>query len=352
VYYAQEARPYAQAAALCTVATLLFWIVVLSGRVRRIAAAYALAVGYGITAGAIALTHYAAIAVPASHAIIMLLLWRCPKSRQTAGLALTAAAAAAVTVLPWAVAVMRTTGKLDTTNVSWMQWPRWWEFLVFPAKQYFGGLAAVSVWSWTAILAMLLGVIAWNARRWRTTCSLPLIYLLLSLALPVLVAVVGGAVLRQNLFVPTRFPLFVLPAFVLLLALARPQVIVCGVATLLMLLGLVHQKLTVHKPDWRAFARMYRQSPPARVAFFPAYDAIAANHYLQPDVQNFTLQMLGNSVPFLANHDVWMVGEKAFGLELQEGEKMMRAELMKLGPVSALDAPPGLVIESVRVREH
>jgi len=355
IYYAREARPYAQAAAFCTLATCVFYLLFFRGTDRRPWKTGLLAGVYGVSCGGVLLTHYAAFAVPLAHTLTVMILWRRRGLDSPVLAAACALLAFGAVVAPWLVALQLDRG-LNTSNAGWMAWPRWYEWFVFVIREFFWGVAAPSLVllaTSAVVCAVGLPAIIWQRRDALATTG----FLLCCIAIPVLVALGAGLLLSQSVFAVGRFSVFLVPAFCVLLAESfspelcqRKLRVVFFAAALLMFAGSLRQFSFISKPDWRGFAGLVRQLRPARIVYFPAYNATAANHYIHPDIQNFRLDQLITARPYMVGQEIWIVRESNFGLALQPGELQMEEALKQMGRAEQMPSPSGLYLERLIVR--
>lgn len=368
VYYAQEARMYAQAAALATLAAWLLWRWLGPGGGapdpgpapgRR-----GLLLAYALTAVAMLYTHYlTALLLLAQGTFALAVLLRRRRWRE-AGLYAATAAAVATSFLPWIVYVrsLRTSFYADA-QMDWMPRPGAGDALAFLGREPFWGLAGGSVW-WgpaatgllvvVALAALLLGVLREGGPA---KAGAGLAY-----ASWLLVAPLGLAVATSHLYrpvlLPERFALLVLAPLLVLLASGcvrvRSRVLGSGLALALlaaMATGAVVQAWTPLKTDWRGLAGEWpRDGEPARLVCYPAFIASCVGHYLgrAPEVSAGTAVL--TEAPHLAGREVWVVAAADYPFEGRPTDAAAHRRLLALGPVETSVLAGTWRLDRVRVQ--
>jgi len=346
LYYAQEARMYAQAAALATLAASLLWrwlgLARDPGRPRLLLA-------YALTAVAMLYTHYlTALLLLAQGTFALAVLLRRRRWRE-AGLYAATAAAVATSFLPWIAYVrsLRTSFYADA-QMDWMPRPDPGDALALLGREPFWGLAGGLV-RWgpaaTGLLAVAVLVVLVVGLRREDAAPGARGRGGLAYAGWLTVAPVGLAVAASHLYrpvlLPERFGLLVLAPLLVLLAAgcvrARPRAIGVALAAALlvaMALGTAVQARTPLKTDWRGLAREWpRDRPPARLVCFPPFIAYCVGHYLggAPEVSDPATVLA--AAPDLAGREVWVVTARDYPFDLRSADAESRRRLLALGPV-------------------
>jgi 4-amino-4-deoxy-L-arabinose transferase-like glycosyltransferase len=371
IYYAQEARMYAQVAALATTSSLLLWLWLKArrehpGRSKWLGPAYAAA------AAAVILTHYVGIAVLLAQGLFVFCLLGL--KRDSRGIAAYAALATGCGLLfsPWLAYLLAREGGFNTANFGWIRNPGAVDHVAFLWRDFFWGMStAGGRWWWLSMagVACIAAVLAWELLCHRASSTgdgrsrLPVAYLAWLVLAPAFVAAVLSWAYRPVYFRP-RFSTMLLHPFLALCALAlcrirRPwlRTVTAAAPLLLMAWGAWSQYHTDHKTDWRELARAWRdEGPPDRILFFPAHDYAPAMHYIRPPVPVVTRAQLQRervelrgSAAALAGRTLWICSRPGYDFRLP-GEAEFHGWLRSLGEVRGIPMRTGIVLERVLVR--
>ena len=371
IYYAQEARMYAQAGAVATASSLLLWLWLRARADRR--RGRWLGVAYASCAAALILTHYVGIAVLlAQGAFALALLAARRDARGAAGYCALALLCAAL-FLPWLAFVLLREGGLNTANFGWIRIPSAADHISYLWRDFFWGMSAAGNKWWPLSLAALAsaGIVCavdtarraqttvLHSGRWRRADILFLAWLVVG---PALAAALLSWVYRPIYFRP-RFSMLLLPPFLALCAVLLSRLgvptIRAAAATILcaiMAWGSWSQFHTTTKTDWRELARAWRdKGPPGSIFFFPAYDYAPAMHYIRPPVPIVTRDSLAReraemreSIASRAGQTVWICSRPDY-TPAEPADAEYRDWLRGLGPVEAVPVRTNLRLESVRI---
>jgi hypothetical protein len=307
-----------------------------------------LALGYGLAATAVLYTHYLAALLLLAQGLFAAAWFA--RRRQTRCLValVTTGVAAAVAFLPWFhyVRGLRQTLYADA-QMDWMPVPGAADAVRFLGREVFWGLACGATRCWpaaTAVLPVLLaGVLALAmVRDRRAPESLPvagLAYAVWLLAAPVALAIAASHLYRPVYF-PPRFALLVLPAFLILAALAceaaRPRwagASLAGALAIAMTVGLVVQARAPLKTDWRGLAREWpRDAAPAELVCFPPYIAYCVSHYLGRPLVATDPGTVLRRLQRLAGAELWVVASADYPFPARPEDAASYLRLLAVGP--------------------
>ncbi len=138
IWYAQEARMYAQAAALTAILAWLLWRWIRSG--RRTGSSWTSATAFGLLSTMLLYTHYVAAVVVASEVLVTVAIFCVRRRWRDVALLLGAASASAVLFLPWLGVVHRFRGGLySAAQVGWIHNPPLGDVFGFLNDEFFLG---------------------------------------------------------------------------------------------------------------------------------------------------------------------------------------------------------------------
>ncbi len=304
IYYAQEARPYVQAAALAALST---WLLVAWWRRRGGARAWRWLLAYALTAAAMILTHYAAATIALAQGIAVVVLTA--RRTDSGGLvAFLGASFVVVAVLaPWLVFVHRVHAGVELSRqLAWMPVPTAADVWRLFAVQLSLGLVPVArpqrivIAVGVSALIVALAVVAWSRRQERRDGDLPAPVLLAWLAVAPVVMAFAVSRLWAVILFPPRFAELVLPFATGWVALAvfriRPRTVAVGLIAALAA-GLVWaDALQLERPQksgMTGFARLWcEQGPPDAVYFFPRWVRLEAEYYLGRPIRTTSVKEL------------------------------------------------------------
>lgn len=367
IYYAQEARMYAQMAALGLLSSVLLWTWLVGERGRR---AWVLP-AYAASILALVMTHYVGICLvvtQAAFACAWLLL-----TRQRVRLLHYCAAGvlAAVGFAPWYAYVRHVSSGFVTAFFSWIPPPTPASLVNFLWREFVWGMNPATQDAWwipgvllvCGICTLLVRMVAGGAAA-RPVSRGATGYLVVLLFGPVFLAAALSCLYRP-IYYPPRFALLVLPPFILLcaagaLSLARSDVrcTVVGGGCVLSLVALFMQNGVVHKVDWRLLAKAWReQGPPACIEFFPPYDYAPALHYISPPVPKLTLKLLEaqraqlrESSSTLRGKEIWICSRPGWKPS-NNADRTHLDWLLTLGPAKTIPLSTSLHLRSI-VADH
>ena len=365
VFFAQEARMYAQAAAMATASTWVLWEWLrANGGVRR---AW-LWIAYTALAAAMVFTHYATAAVLVAQGLWATgVLLRRGAWRRLAAYYL-AAVVSAVALAPWFVFVGMTSGKLNTGGIAWMPPSPPAHYVNYLWRDFLWGHVAAMQDRWWA-LGVVLMLLALGAAAFVAATRLregapdaarraDLAYCAwLAFSPPLVAAALSAAVV--NMYNRERFALYVLAPFLALVSLALMSAAIrrAGRAILVILFavmaaGTLVQSRAPLRTDWRSFARLWTEAgPPARVVFLPYYEALPASRVLGVRVPGSRADELESDVESLKGREIWTVMTDPDLRNAPPEVRGFAAWLSGLGGRRTLLARPGLAVQAVTVGE-
>jgi 4-amino-4-deoxy-L-arabinose transferase-like glycosyltransferase len=368
VYYAQEARNYAQGAALCTLSSWCLWqwmaaTAAARERTRRFAI-----VGYCMFASAALYTHYLSVMILVAQGLFVGIRFGRRRSWRT--LAIYAGSALSVTLLflPWYILVLHFRPTFYHPDLAWIQVPRFSDYYTILGREFLVSRVWSSNHAWwhpgMAVSLPIIGICGWCALRCSTIGAAPstlslrmgIGYLAWLLACPVLLAALAVAVYHP-IYYRSRFALFVLPPFLVLAAigcvtLRRRAAIALGVALLagIMLNNTWRQYERIEKGNWRGFAEVWRKKgPPGHAAFF--WDGIqaAAEYYLKEPLVFPQRDEIEKQLPAIAGSQLWVCSMWGYVYNQRPGEFEDYQWLLALGPVHNLVLRDFLLVQVVTI---
>ncbi|MBX7246850.1 MAG: hypothetical protein K1X53_15240 [Candidatus Sumerlaeaceae bacterium] len=365
VYFAQEARMYAQGAALATLSSLclvyyLFPRETAHPRSRLFAAA-----AYVVVSTALMLTHYVAAMVLAAHGFYVLTYYlRRHNVRELVNYGFMTVGVF-VLFLPWAAYVRQTTGGISAKNADWMRETPFLDHVWFVGKEFFWGNATTIHDFWwphtMVVAALILGILAFRHRQraarfvqsWGDSTMLG--FFAWMVVVPVLCAGIVSHTVKP-IFNRPRFVDFVLPYFLLLLGYAcasvRPRMGRLALTTILagaMAYGTYVQQITPQKTNNRKLAEYYRASPPDAVVFFPPWYSRAMSHYLDKPVKSMLPRDYEKWRRGADGREVWLVTDPLYNYSSYKGELAYFHKLRLQGSPRTISVDPSVNVQSVRM---
>ncbi len=353
IYFAQETRMYAQAAALGALTSLLLLRSLLGPTGQRNAGRRWLLVGYTAAAGLLLLTHYIGITILLAQGLFALAFFSAHRRWRDIGRYCLSAVAVGLVFLPWLYYVDHFRSGLYTSRIlSWIPpaslstaWAvyardilwgrpglpsRWW-----PAAQ----LASV------AILALTAGLLIVRARRREEDLGAPAsrgagaAFLAWMALAPVAIALLTSDLYHPVLYHP-RFSVLVVPPVIALVAVAATTstrraaamtLIVSVVAVQLLATGLQYGYL--EKAGMRDFVKVWRrEGPPEAVYFYPRWNRRVAHYYLHQRMPVLSRAKLEQRLREDRPVTIWACTNIGYQPDVPSGERQERDWLLSLGP--------------------
>ncbi len=368
VYFAQEARMYAQASALVALSSwaLVAWMN-RSGEGRR---TVGWAVIYVVSVAALLLTQHVGVVVALAQGVAVFVVFL--RRRDLGFLLGYAMAALTVTLLflPWLryVRALRS-GLYRSSDLAWIPSPGWQDvLLMFTRDLVWGSPGLTDAW-WIVAQVVSLGLtlavlwILWSDRSrgegesgW-TTLPPGQVFSLWMAVGPVLLALIISWLYHPVLWYP-RFCTLILPPVIVLAACAveSARERMGGIAlptalTVVALVGLVVQHQVLTKGGMRGFARYWNTNgPPDVVCFFPKWKRMVARYemgkVLAPDHRPRLKRRLEQDQPFV----VWVCSHPKYdSVWRPDWERQERESILSLGRQRRLDTVDRMGMIEVRV---
>ena len=297
IWHARDARMYAQAACLATMAACVLWRWLqrkgVTSPPRRLAAAY------GLLAILLLYTHYLASILLGSQVLAVLLLFSVRRRWRDAAYLLAAAAAAFASFVPWAIFVLRFRPSLSSvvTQVGWIPKPHGFDVFAYLNHEFFIGFArapgTAAYWFPVVTGGLLAVALVAALSKAPAPAGSPVLHpnegltLMLWLTLgPALIAAVISS-LWQPVYFPPRFSLFCLApgvaALVVMLGNVRSplRTVLIAAITVLMATGAAWQAAAPTKDGLREMTRLAaRFGEPAFALLLPSPNSILVHYYL------------------------------------------------------------------------
>ncbi len=320
IYFANEARMYAQATTIALAGALALWHWTQSVRHGGAPADWWRAAAvFAVCGAALLLTHYAGVTFLVGQGLLVLPIF----ARQRAWSSLVglsvATLAVAVTFLPWLAYVLSLRESIvNETVLGWMPFPGFTDYFSFIGREFFWGHAwSVHEQWWIATLFLPLCIFVAGVLRRRLAGSreeaAAAIHLLGHMVLPLLVCAIVS-MSYQVVYYRPRYSIFVLPYFLIGLAMAcralgaRRWVNLAATAViLLMATGVVVQERTPQKRAWRQTADSWPQGDaPAFYVVLPVEHQRPLAHYLGGRIRHTPRHVLERLLPLPEGALIWV----------------------------------------------
>ncbi len=369
IYFAQETRMYAQAAALCVFSTWFLW-----RWARRLEETdsprlwWKWAVLYGVSACAALYSHYIIVLVLLAQGIWFLAVTLSKKKFMSCAGYLAISFVVCGMFLPWMLYVISLRRNLyNVERLSWIGTPEITGLFSFLGKEcMWGQVVHVHYFWWvpTLLVPVALLVIAifrvfQHSGKEDSTRQLSgkgIVFLLVMLFAPVVLAFLVS-IIYEPVYYRQRFSLFTLAPFLALAGISissfkrRTLILLTFIpVAALMVAGSIIQYRTAQKEDWKAFKRAWDEhAPPARTVFFPHHYLAAARHNVSEDIYHANRVTLERDLPRLQGKKIWII--KALGQDLHGWDEtsLFYNWLYTLGEVTSIMLPTMFNIESITV---
>ena len=367
VYFAQEARMYAQTATLAALAAwfLWRWLEGIAASARQVKRGLWLG-GFAVAITAALYSHYLAVVLAAAQglaALAYLAFWK--RWREVWWLG-ASGVAVSLAYLPWLLLVrLYRPSPWEPGHLDWMPAPRVSDYtsrlaheLVWGGGQLADGWgmlqAALSAFVFVGLVVALSLLFAGRAENAPRRASDALLFAAWLVIGPVLLAAVVGVFFHPVLFRP-RFASFLVAPFVVLVGAVIAAIdrrllrrASFGVVAAVMTAATAIQAAVPNKIGMRDFAAAWRaEGQPAMAAFVPAYNArVAAFTLAKPIViatRDNVLRALEGGKPV----EIWVCWDPRFLSSVGHLETELGKWLLTLGPNSRIGPLDGL--EVVRV---
>jgi uncharacterized membrane protein len=373
VYYAQEARMYAQVAALATLGSWFLWRWMRATEEGRgLAVRTGWAVGFFAAATGAMYSHYLAVVLVVTQGAFALVrfLWL-RQWRSVAGLTL-GAAVSGLAYLPWLLFVTHVRhGLWSADHLGWMTAPGALDVstLLFRELLCGGGHLPGSigvfqdVFALVAVLGVAVGLSVGllghgradgtAVRRGRAGAT-PLLFATWLTVVPVLLAVVASY-LYHPVYFRQRFAVLVVTPLLLLVALAATslprrwarRVLLIGLGGVMASASAIQYSVQ-NKLGMRQLAAAWRTAgPPSFVVFLPAHHERVASYYLGAPIHSASRQEIQEALEGGREREIWVCTDTHVRQYLGKAEVEYRAWLLGLGKATEIGTLDGL--EVVRV---
>lgn len=372
VYFAQEARMYSQAVALCVLGAWCLWRWMALVEASPAAAPWRRwAIGYTVCAVAALYTHYLCVLVLTAQGMFVLLRFASKKRWTCAVGFLASALVVTLAFLPWYRFVLGFRDQIYRSDLTWIKMPPVSDFFSFLGREMFWGYVGAAHARWwipTMMLPVALaGLCLWRAWRGRNAAlerqerpgRIAIAYVLWLLIGP-LFLVSLATVFYHAIYFRSRFSTFLLPPFLILMAVAADGFrrrwaswVATAVLGGVMLAGTCLQYQTLQKTDWRKFAEKWRRDgPPARAIFFPPLMQVPASYAVGRRLD----PPGGRELQWMAHHlvgsELWICTYLGYRFNAYKGESVLYQQVRHLGSVRSSVLSRGLVVHAVTVGSH
>ncbi len=367
IWHARDARMYAQAACLATMAACVLWRWLqrrdVTSPPRRLATVY------GLLAVLLLYTHYLASILLGSQVLAALLLFAVRRRWRDADYLLGAAAAALASFVPWAIFVLRFQPTLSrvVAHVGWIPKPHLFSVFAYLNHEFFLGFAHAPGTSayWfpvvaggvvaVALVAALSITPAPPGSPSRHTNEGLALMLWLTLGPALIAAVISS--LWQPVYFPPRFSLFCLaPGVVALLVMlgnVRPplRTVLIATITALMATGAAWQAAAPTKEGLREMARLASSfGEPDYALLLPSPNSILVHYYLPHAGLQISREELGPRLRPETPTTVWVCLKDGRLPPQDSRDGELVAWLATTGPYRRLGDADGYVVYELRAR--
>ncbi len=351
VYYAQEARMYAQTTTLGLAASFALWRwCQASRRAEGLAGWWPWALAHVGFATLLLLTHYVAVTFLVGQGIFALAFFLLRRDRLSAvGYGLSGLAVG-LAFLPWLLYVLSFRDSIvRPEGLEWMPFPGVVDYFSFMGREYFWGRVSKThdQW-WIPTMLVALVVLALPAvKRLRTHTSLSdlegRVFLIAHLVAPLVVCALV-CFSYQVIYYRPRYVVILLPYFLCLLAWSCSTLDrrwlragAAGCLAFLMLTGTWLQHHTPQKRPWRETAAAWPDvQAPAFYVILPDFHQRSLSHYLGGRIRHTPLDLLAKLGPLPKGAHIWVSN---WPEDLAAKDSQYRDWLEEVGPARNLLLP-------------
>ena len=372
IYFAQETRMYAQAAALGALSSLLLLRYLLRPTPERNAVGRRwLLLGYTVAAALLLLTHYIGITILLAQGLFALAFFAAHRRWKDVGRYCLSAVAVAVVFLPWLLYVDRLRSGLYTSRIlSWIPPASLSTAWAVYARDIFWGRPGLPSRWWpaaelasAAILAVTAGLLLVRARLRESdagpspshgTGAAFLAWMALA---PAALALLISDLYHPVLYHP-RFSELMVPPVIALIAVAATTsarrvaaitLIAAVVAVELGAAGLQYGYL--EKAGMRGFVKVWRHDgPPEAVYFYPRWNRRVAHYYLHRRMPVPSRAELERRLREDRPVTIWVCTNIGYRPDVPAGEKQVRDWLLSLGPSREIARVDRMSVVEVQAR--
>jgi hypothetical protein len=351
VFFAQEARMYAQTTTLALATSFALWRWYEAARnADGKATWWRWAVVYSCAATLLLLTHYVAATFLIGQGIVALAFFAHRGDRASVvGYGLSALAVALV-FLPWLLYVLSFRDSIvRVEGLEWMPVPGILDYVSFIGREYFWGRAHKihDAW-WIPTMALPVAILvvpavrgAWASEHPQARARWLFVFAHLAAPLAVCAAVCLG---YQVIYYRPRYVVLLLPYFLILLAWScasfetrRLQSAAATSLALLMVFGSWIQQQTPQKRAWRETAAAWPDvQAPAFYVVLPDFHQRSLSHYLDGRIRHTPQSVLEKLGPLPEGAHIWVA---TWPEDLAENDAAYRAWLKGVGPARNLLLP-------------
>jgi hypothetical protein len=367
IYYAQEARNYAQLATLLILSSWVLWRW-MDQRSRQPVNAARYALTYGFLALCAVYTHFLSVFFLVAQGLFAIVQFFRDRRYRSAAAYVGVGAATFVLFIPWIVFSLSQRGQLHSeANLGWIGAPPFSEYFSFLNNEYFWGFTwghsntrIPTQWNRWQILTLAFPLLvaalaALRLIRGRGRLAAGgMVYLVWIIAGPVaLVALTGH--LYHPLYVRPRFALLTVAPFLVLAGIAcstpRRVTWVCvsaGLLAAMMGIGTVTQLRTAQKFDWRKVAKQWPgQTTPSAMVFFPWYAASQYSYYGAQTFTSASKEDIEALMPHLGDSEIWIIKPSWYRFANTPWEREYYHWLIGLGASRLIPLVPDIQIRAV-----
>jgi uncharacterized membrane protein len=373
VYYAQEARMYAQVAALATLGSWFLWRWMRTTEEGRgVAVRAGWAAGFFAAATAAMYSHYLAVVVVVAQGAFALVRFLSRRRWWSVGGLALGAAASALAYMPWLLFVVRVRrGLWSADHLGWMTAPGPGDVSTLLLREVLWGVGrlpgSVGVFQDLLAFAVVLGVAVALAvgllHGGRPDCrsgprraagAASLLYAGWLNAGPVILAVLVSYLYHPVYFRP-RFVVLVVTPLLVVVALAvtslprrwARRALLIGLGGV-MASACAFQYRVQNKVGMREFAAAWHAAgPPGFVVFLPGHHERVASYYLSAPIHSASRQEVQEALEGGREREIWVCTDTHVRQYLGKAEVEYRAWLLGLGKATQIGTLDGL--EVVRV---
>lgn len=369
IYFAQEARMYSQAAALCIMGSWCLWRwMKMSDKTSHLPGIWGWAIAYILCSLGALLTHYLTLLILISQGILALIWFALRKDTKSIIGYLICTCVIINGFLPWIFYVKSLRGDIYNPALSWIPAPTVDEYISFLGREFFWGYVVQIHHLWwipTMILPISMFIILILSGRRKISAHFEQksktgvygrIYVFGLILLPVLLCVLVTLAYHPIYYRP-RFSQLILPPFLVAAGLAingikkkNLAVLYAGILGVVMLTGTIYQYATYQKSQWRKYVEAWHnEGPPDLTIFFPWYLDDAASYSLKKRLGSIAQSTMEKILPDSQGSRVWVSELMGYKFEGWEGERDYRSWLSTLGTRRDILLPGDLRLYEIQI---
>ena len=371
IYFAQEARMYSQAAALCILGSWCLWRwMKFSAKTSLSPSVWVWATGYIVCSLAALLTHYLTVLILISQGLLALIWFALRRDSKSIIGYLICTCVVINGFLPWMFYVKSLRGIIYNPALSWIPVPPADDYISFLGREFFWGYVVQIHHFWwipTMILPLSMITILILSGRMKTsarfeqngkTGAYGTMYAIGLILLPVLLCILAACAYHPVYYRP-RFSQLILPPFLVAAGCTigsikkrNLSIMYAGILGIVMLTGTIYQYATYQKSQWRKYIEAwYEEGAPDLTVFFPWYLDGAASYNLKKRLGSIAQSTMEKILPDSHGSTLWVCELLGYEFDSWKGERDYRNWLSTTGTRRDIFLPGDLRLYEIRIGE-